>query len=104
HDDATVEAARAQKRGIEHVGTVGCGDENDTLVRFETVHLDEELIQRLLALVMTAAETGAAMTAHRIDLVDEDNAGRVLLALLEEIADARRAHADEHLDEVRAAD
>src|SRR4030095_12985746 len=32
------------------------------------------------------------------------DARRVLLALLEEVADARRADADEHLDEVRAAD
>src|SRR5258706_6091749 len=44
------------------------------------------------------------MTADRVDLVDEYDAGRVFLALLEQIADARRADADEHLDEVRAAD
>src|SRR6185295_12090152 len=51
-----------------------------------------------------AAETGAAMTADRVDLVDEDDARRVLLALLEQVAHARRADADEHLDEVGAAD
>ena len=44
------------------------------------------------------------MTADGVDLVDEDDAGRVLLALLEQVAHARRADADEHLDEVRAAD
>ncbi len=37
-----------------------------------------------------------------IDLVDEDDAGRVLLGLLEHVAHAARADADEHLDEVRA--
>src|SRR6187431_1658648 len=42
------------------------------------------------------------MAADRVDLVDEDDAGRVLLALLEQVADARGADADEHLDEVRA--
>jgi len=40
------------------------------------------------------------MTAHGVDLVDEHDAGRVLLALLEEVAHARGAHADEHLHEV----
>ena len=90
--------------GIEHVGTVGRGDEDDAFVRLEAVHLDEELVQRLLALVVAAAEAGAAMAADRVDLVDEDDAGRVLLALLEEVADARGADADEHLDEVGAAD
>ena len=39
-----------------------------------------------------------------IDAVDEHDAGGVLLALLEQVADARGADADEHLDEVRAAD
>ena len=103
-DDAAIEAAGAQQRRVEHVGTVGRGDEDDAFVRLEAVHLDEQLIQRLLALVVTAAEAGAAMTADGVDLVDEDDAGRVLLALLEQIADARRADADEHLDEVGAAD
>src|SRR4029453_12131132 len=38
------------------------------------------------------------------DLVDEDDAGRVLFSLLEQVADARGAHADEHLDEIGAGD
>ena len=44
------------------------------------------------------------MAANRIDLVDEDNAGRVLLALFEHIAHPGRADADEHLDEIGAGD
>ena len=103
-DDAAVEAAGTQQRRIEHVGTVGRGDEDDAFVRLEAVHLDEELVQRLLALVVAAAEAGAAVAADRVDFVDEDDAGRVLLALLEQVADARGADADEHLDEVGAAD
>ena len=104
HDDAAVEAARAQERRVEHVGPVGRGDEDDALVRLEAVHLDEQLVQRLLALVVTAAEAGAAVAADGVDLVDEDDAGRVLLALLEQVAHAAGADADEHLDEVRAGD
>ena len=59
-----------------------------------------ELVQRLLALVVAAAEAGAAMTADGVDFVDEDDAGRVLLGLLEHVAHAAGADADEHLDEV----
>src|SRR5207253_9786900 len=66
------------------------------------IHLDEQLIERLLALVVTAAQAGAAMAADRVDLVDEDDAGRVRLALLEQIAHTARADANEHLDEIRA--
>jgi len=44
------------------------------------------------------------MAADRVDLVDEHDAGRVLLGLLEHVAHAGRADAHEHLDEVRARD
>ena len=53
---------------------------------------------------MPAAEPGAAVTADRVDLVDEHDRGRCRLRLLEQVAHARRADADEHLDEVGAAD
>ena len=101
-DDLPVEAAGAQQRRVEHVGPVGRGDDDDALVLLEAVHLDEQLVERLLALVVAAAEARAAMAADRVDLVDEDDAGRVLLGLLEHVAHAARADADEHLDEVRA--
>ena len=103
-DDAAVEATGAQDRRVEHVGAVGRRDDDDAFVRLEAVHLDEELVQRLLALVVTAAEAGAAVTTDGVDLVDEDDAGRVLLPLLEQVANAARADADEHLDEVGARD
>src|SRR3546814_4163700 len=56
-----VEAARAEQRRIEHVGPVGGGDDDDAFVRFEPVHLDEELVQGLLALVIAVAEARAPM-------------------------------------------
>ena len=103
-DDLAVEAARAQQRRVEDVGPVRRRDEDDVVLRLEAVHLDEELVERLLALVVTAAEPGAAVPADGVDLVDEDDAGARLLRLLEQVADARGADADEHLDEVRARD
>src|ERR1700687_4930246 len=51
---------RAKRPRIEHVGPVGGGDQDDAFVRLEAVHLDEELVERLLALVVAAAEAGAA--------------------------------------------
>ena len=104
HHHAAVEAARAQQRRVEHVRPVGRGDQDHALVALEAVHLDQQLVERLLALVVPAAEAGAAMTADGVDLVDEDDAGRVLLALQEEIAHPRGAHAHEHLDEIRTRD
>ena len=102
--DLAVEAARAQQRRVEDVGAVGGGDEDDVVLHLEAVHLDEQLVQRLLALVVSTAETSSPVAAHGVDLVHEDDAGRVLLGLVEQVAHARGADADEHLDEVRARD
>ena len=102
--DLTVEAARTQQRVVQDILAVGRGDDDNALVRAEAVHLDEQLVERLLALVMTAAESCAALTADRVDLVDEHDGRRVLLGLLEQVAHARCADADIQLDEVRAGD
>ena len=93
-----------QQRRVEDVGPVGGGDQDDVVLHLEAVHLDQQLVQRLLALVVAAAHAGAAVAADGVDLVHEDDAGRVLLGLLEQVADAAGADADEHLDEVRAGD
>src|SRR4051794_20397249 len=103
-DDLAVEAAWPQQRRVKDVRAVGGGDQDDVVLHLEAVHLDEQLVERLLALVVTAAEPRAAVASDGVDLVHEDDAGRVLLGLLEEVAHARGAHADEHLDEVRAGD
>ena len=52
------------------------------MLRVEAVHLDEQLVQRLLAFVVTAAEPGAAVATDRVDLVDEHDRRRRVLRLL----------------------
>ena len=44
------------------------------------------------------------MTSHRIDFIDKDNTGSMVLCLVEQVADTGSAHADKHLDEFTAAD
>jgi hypothetical protein len=52
----------------------------------------------------SAAEASAAAAPHRVDLIDEDDTGRLVLGRLEQVPHPRRTNADEHLDELRAAD
>src|ERR1019366_5354920 len=70
----------------------------------EPAHLNQQLVERLLALVVTTSQAGAALAAHGVDLVHEDDAGRVLLGLVKEVAHPAGADPDEHLDELRAGD
>ena len=102
--DLAVEAPGPQQRRVEDVGPVGGGDEDDAGAGVEPVHLDQQLVEGLLALVVAAAHAGAAVAADGVDLVDEHDGGRRLLGLLEQVADPAGADADEHLDEVGARD
>ena len=99
-----VEAAGAEQGGVERFGPVGGGHDDDAAVGAEAVHLDEQRVERLLALVVAADLAAAAGLAQGVELVDEDDARGPLLGLLEHVADAGGADADEHFDEVRTAE
>ena len=101
---ATVKAAGTKQGRVKNVGTVGGRDENHRLVVLEAVHLDKQLVERLFALVVAAAQAGTTLAADRVDLVDEDDGRSLFLGLLEEVAYAGGAHAHEHLHKVRATD
>src|SRR5207244_10717113 len=68
-----IEPARPQEGRVEDVRAVGRRTHADACRRVKTVHLDEELVQRLLALVVATTEARAALSAYRVDLVDEDD-------------------------------
>ena len=78
-----VEAAEAAQRRVDGVGAVGRGDDNDVRARLEAVHQREQLRDDAaldLALgLLTLGRDG-------VDLVNEDDRGRVLLRLLEGLA------------------
>src|SRR5699024_4488566 len=70
----------------------------------EAVHFNEQLVERLFALVVAATDSLAAALADRVDLVDEDDRGRVSLRLFEEVAHPARSDTDKHFDKVGAGD
>ena len=73
------------------------------LVALEPIHFDQHLVEGLLALVVraTTPATGATLAPDSVDFIDEDDARRMLFGLLEKVADAAGADADEHFDEFR---
>ena len=68
----------------------------------EAIHLGQQLIERLLALVVAAKAAAIALLTDGIDLIDKDDTRSFLICLLEEVPDLRGTHADEHLNELRA--
>merc|ERR1719482_1106981 len=103
--DAPVEAARTEQRRIEHVSAVGRGEHEHARAALEAVHLDEDLVERLLALIgatAAAAVGGGARAADRVDLIDEYDARSLLARFLKESANATGADARIHLDKLGA--
>ena len=105
HGDPPVEPSGAEQCGVEHVGAVGRRQHDDALVRIETVHLGEDLVQGLLLLVV-APEAGTRRTrpADGVELVDEDDRRRRGAGLLEQVAHPGRTDSDDCLDELRCGD
>ena len=100
--DLTVKPAGTQQSGVQNIGTVGGCHDDDAGVVAKAIHLHQQLVQGLLTLVVTAAQTGAALTANSVDLVDEDDGRSVLLGLIKQVADTAGAHAHVQLHEVGA--
>ena len=102
HHDLTIEAARTKQCGIQDVGPVGGGDEDDADSGVEAVHFHQHLVQGLLALVVSAAHTCSTMTTDGVNFIDEDDGRGTGLGLLEQVAYPTGTNTDKHLYEVRA--
>lgn len=93
-----IESARPNECGVQDVAAVGGRDDHNTAARIKAVHLGEHLVERLVALVI--ADRTTADAPHRVNLIDEDNRRCILAGRREQVAHARRADADEHLDKL----
>ena len=97
-----VEAACARERRVENFGAVRRGKQHDSFARVETVEFRQQLVQRLLLLIVApAGETRCSRAAETVKLVDKNDTGLHFARLLEKVANASRADADEHFHELR---
>src|SRR5215204_3659874 len=81
-NDLTVETSRSQQRRIEHVRPVRRRDDDDVRTTVESVHLNEDLVQRLLAFIVASTQTCSTLATDSVNLIDKNDTGRALLGLL----------------------
>jgi len=98
-----VEAAGPKQGGVQDFRAIGGGQDDQTDRCIKAIHLGEQLVQRLLLLVVPAkVAERTARPAQCIQLVDEDDGWRTRARLLEQVTHTCGPHADEHLDELAA--
>ena len=102
NDHLTVKAAGTQQRRVKNIRTVGCGNQDHTFVRLKTIHFDKHLVERLLTLVIATTKSGATMPTNRINFIDENNTGSILLSLFEHVTNTARTDTNKHLDKIGA--
>mmetsp|Transcript_12041 Transcript_12041/g.21970 ORF Transcript_12041/g.21970 Transcript_12041/m.21970 type:complete len:376 (+) Transcript_12041:820-1947(+) len=94
HGDVSVEPSSACESFVEHGREVGCGKNYDARVRVEAVKLDQQLVERQAHALLLL---GLSRPSDRVDLVDEDEARRLVFGGGEEVADPTRPYAHIHL-------
>ena len=100
HHDLPIESTGTEERRVEHIGPVCGGQDDDALVPRKAIHLSEDLVERLLAFIVTTERSrSAARAANRVDLVDEDDGWRHLARFREQLTHPAGTDTDDHLDE-----
>src|SRR5258707_11785523 len=98
---APVKAAWTQQRYVESIRTVSGANNHHCLACIEAVQLYEQPVQCLLTLII-GVDACTSLPAYRVDLVDENDAGRCFLRLVEQVANTTGANTHQHFDKLRA--
>ena len=102
HDDTPVKASRTKQRLIQNFRAVGSAKDQNSLRGIKAIHLRQQLIQRLLPLLIAPAVLGITASSDCIDLIDKNNAGSVLGGLFKQVTYTAGTHADIQLYEIRS--
>ena len=98
-----VEAAGADQRRIDIFYIVGRAQHDDPRARREAVQLDQHGIDDAVVLRF-AGGIAATAFAQPIDLVDEDNARRLLARQRKQLSDPAHPDAEKHVGEIPAGE
>ena len=71
-----IETPGAQQRRIENLRSVGRSKQDQPNARIEPVEFQQELVEGLFLLIVSAQRKSAARAAERVEFVDEDDGWR----------------------------
>lgn len=91
----------AQQGFVQAFRAVGRCQDDHPFPSVESVHFGQQLVEGLFPFVVSS-EGSVPPLADGVYLVDEDDARRLLVGLLEQVSDLGGSHSDEHLYEFGA--
>src|ERR1041385_3060082 len=101
HGDLTIEPSGSRERLVENVRPVSRSDDDHRARLIESIHLDEQLVERLILIGGGGVAATAALASESVNLVDKDDAGRKLPALREQVSHTSSAQPSELLLKTR---
>src|SRR5579885_434581 len=99
HTYLTVKTPRPQERRIEHIRPICSRHYNNLLSLIKAVHLYQQLVERLLPLIIDGAETRPPSAPHSIQLINKDDRRRSHFSQIKKVSHSARPHTDKHLYE-----
>src|SRR4030042_6196868 len=94
----TIKTTGAKQGRIEHIWAVGSCQDDHLMGYVEAIHLNQELIKRLLTLVVDVADACTTSAANGIQLVNENNGWGSGFRLFEQGAYTAGTYTNEHLN------
>lgn len=96
-----VEKEWKKERRIKKVGKVGGRNKDDRLIGLKKVNIEKKMVESMLEIVIEEEKKGEKMKEKRIDLIDEDNEGRIIIGMLKNIEEEDWEEKEENLKKVR---
>ena len=95
-----VKPSRPEQCLVQYLRTVRCRQDQEALGGIKSIHLRQKLVQGLLPFIISAISAGIPALSDCVNLIDENDTGRIFLCFIEQVAHAARADADKHFNEV----
>mmetsp|Transcript_11379 Transcript_11379/g.18230 ORF Transcript_11379/g.18230 Transcript_11379/m.18230 type:complete len:483 (-) Transcript_11379:181-1629(-) len=102
HRNLSVETTRSEKSLIKDINSVGGSNDNDAVVTLKTIHLHEDLVERLFPLIIPTTLATATGAAHGINLINKDDARSILFGFIKQASDTTGTNTYKHLHKLRA--
>ena len=100
--DLAIKTSGAEQCRVQYIGAIGGCDNDHVRLFIKSIHLNKELIESLLSLVITSSSRTVPLAAYRVDFIDEDDARCMFFSFFKEVPYARCAYTDKHLNKFRA--